>query len=135
MRFLKEVALFSLVLLPAYSLAGDEKSPDRVGQIIIVGNDCTPQYVILDRLGFTTGCRLEDADLRAAERRLMPFFLVDPERGIEPTVMILDPDSGNEIKDILVNVQEKASSPFAIEWLLKWQLALWLDWLPFREPL
>src|SRR5262249_1481438 len=47
-------------------------------------------------------------DLRVAERNLqrLSIFQFDPEKGIRPSVEVLDPEGPNRVKDILVNVQE-----------------------------
>jgi hypothetical protein len=52
---------------------------------------------------------LNSADLRAAERSLEKLnrFVVDPEKGIRPTVTVVDSDSDSPVKDILIQVQEK----------------------------
>jgi hypothetical protein len=78
----------------------------RIGQIIITGNDQTPDRLILKHLKFYPGQVLDYKALRAAEKRLagMKCFVVDPAKGIRPTVTVIESDG--EFKDILVKVQE-----------------------------
>jgi outer membrane protein assembly factor BamA len=85
-----------------------ERPPARVGQVIVVGNDVTRQNVILRQVPLYPGQVLTYPDLRLAERNLqkLNIFENDPEKGIRPTVTVLDPESDSEFKDVLVNVQE-----------------------------
>jgi outer membrane protein assembly factor BamA len=85
-----------------------ERQPARVGQIIIIGNQTTRQNIILRQIPLYPGDVLTYPDLRVAEANLLRLniFENDPERGIRPTVEVLDPDGPNPVKDILVTVQE-----------------------------
>src|SRR5262249_36210136 len=87
----------------------EERPPARVGQIIIVGNTKTAGSVILKQLPFSPGACLNYQVVRTGERNLARLnrFVVDPAKGIRPTIMVLDPDPDNPVKDIMVNVQEK----------------------------
>jgi outer membrane protein assembly complex protein YaeT len=86
----------------------EERPPATVGQIIIVGNEVTKQNVILRQVPLYPGQVLTYPDLRVAERNLarLNIFEANAENGVRPTVNVLDPDSDNPVKDILVNVQE-----------------------------
>jgi len=79
----------------------------RVGQVIIRGNDKVPDHVILAKLGVFPSEVLIYEDLRAVEKALAEsgLFNLDTERGIRPTVRVLESD--NPYKDILIVVQEK----------------------------
>jgi outer membrane protein insertion porin family len=85
-----------------------EHQPARVGQIFIVGNDVTRQNVILRQIPLYPGQLLTYPDLRRAEANLkrLGIFEVNQEKGIEPRVEVLDPESDNPTKDLLVTVQE-----------------------------
>lgn len=86
-----------------------EKPPARVGQIIIVGNSRTPRDVILRQVPLFPGQVLSYPDLRVAEQNLerLNLFEVDHERGVRPTVTVLNPDGTGPYKDVLVTVREK----------------------------
>src|SRR5262245_40171445 len=100
---------------PAVSLDADqansgyqivEKPPAKIGKIIIKGNEWTQDKVILKIIGLKPGQPLLYPEVKLAERNLdrLGIFQVDKEKGIRPTVTILESDS--EFKDILVQVQE-----------------------------
>jgi tetratricopeptide (TPR) repeat protein len=91
----------------------NQQAPALVGQIIIVGNNRTPQDVILDKLALYSGAPLNYPDLRKAEANLVRLnvFETDPDRGVRPTVEVIDPDGPNPVKDVLVTVEEKSESP------------------------
>lgn len=83
-----------------------EKAPARVGQVIIVGNDVTQDRVIRRVVGLFPGQVLRYPELRIAENDLarLGIFNTDPEKGIRPTLTVLENDSG--FHDVLVTVQE-----------------------------
>ncbi|MBX7104891.1 MAG: outer membrane protein assembly factor BamA [Gemmataceae bacterium] len=85
-----------------------ERPPDRVGRVIVAGNDVTRQNVILRQVPVYPGQVLEYPALAQAERNLsrLGIFEMDPEKGQRPTVTVLDPFNDNPIKDVLVQVQE-----------------------------
>lgn len=86
----------------------EERPPATVGQIIIVGNEVTRQNVILRQVGLYPGQILTYPDLRMAENNLarLNIFENDREKGIRPTVSVLDNDPDCLVKDIVINVQE-----------------------------
>jgi outer membrane protein assembly complex protein YaeT len=85
-----------------------EKQPATVGQIFIVGNDVTKQNVILRQVPLYPGQLLTYPDLDKAQAQLsrLNIFESDPQKGIRPTVEVLNPDSDDPVKDILIHVQE-----------------------------
>jgi outer membrane protein insertion porin family len=85
-----------------------ERPPARVGEIKIVGNEVTKQNVILRQIPLYPGQVLTYPDLRVAERNLakLRIFETNGENGVRPTVAVLDPDTDNPVKDLLVSVQE-----------------------------
>jgi hypothetical protein len=76
--------------------------PTRVGYIYIIGNDTTSHSAFTDRLGLYAGQELTQANLRAAERRLMPLILL----GVQCSVTALDRDGDEEYKDVMVRAKE-----------------------------
>lgn len=85
-----------------------ERPPDRVGRVIVVGNDVTRENVIRRQIPLYPGQVLEYPALAQAERNLarLSIFEMNPEVGQRPTVNVLDPYSDNPVKDVLVQVQE-----------------------------
>jgi len=79
-----------------------------VGQIKIVGNTVTPADVIRTQLTIYPGQVLRYPDLLKSAENLvrLHIFEVDEATGARPRVEVIDPDSDNPVKDILVNVQE-----------------------------
>lgn len=86
----------------------EERPPARVGQIFIVGNERTRQNVILRQVPLYPGQILTYPDLRVAERNLqkLGIFKTSPDGAVKPTITVLDPDSPNPYKDLLVQVEE-----------------------------
>jgi uncharacterized protein (TIGR03067 family) len=86
-----------------------KKAPARVGEVIIVGNTKTPDAVIRKHIGLFPGQVLDYASFGKAEKALADLkrFVVDPAKGIRPTVVVVEPDDANApFKDILVTVAE-----------------------------
>jgi polysaccharide biosynthesis/export protein len=98
-------------------------TPARVGQIHIVGNTKTEDAVILQQLGLLPGAALGYRDLQAAEKKLAQLgrFVVDPDKGVRPTVTVVDADGDSRFKDILVQVQEKEeiAAPASVDDMLE----------------
>jgi RNA polymerase sigma factor (sigma-70 family) len=88
-----------------------ERPPARVGQVFIIGNTKTRQNVILKQVSLYPGQVLSYPDLQTAEKNLARtgLFVVDPGKGVRPTVMVRDNagDPDSEFKDIVITVQEK----------------------------
>ena len=86
------------------------RSLGRVREIIVFGNTKTPELVILAQLPFKPGDSFSQADLQLAVRKLelLGIFVVDPARGIRPSVKcIIDPRVQTVYRDILVQIEEK----------------------------
>jgi outer membrane protein assembly complex protein YaeT len=85
-----------------------ERPPATVGQIIIIGNTTTREQVIRRQLDIFPGQVLSYPNLRTSEAKLarLNIFEVAPDKGIRPTLEVLDPDSDSPVKDVLVNVEE-----------------------------
>jgi polysaccharide export outer membrane protein len=81
----------------------------RVGQIFILGNTRTADEVILRELPLYPGAILNHTDVRTAERNLAKLgrFVINREKGIRPTVTVIDPDGESVFKDIVIRVEEK----------------------------
>jgi RNA polymerase sigma factor (sigma-70 family) len=74
-----------------------EKKPERVGQVIIVGNTKTATSVILKKIPLRPGEVLDYEALRTAERNLAAF---------NATITVENSDN-SEFKDVVVTVNEK----------------------------
>jgi hypothetical protein len=114
------VVIFSQFLAPAGSdaqprrdPAGSEKqavvkAPARVGQIFVVGNESTPQSLILNRVPLYPGQVLVEADMQRGEAELAKlswFFVVT--KADRPRVQVANPKSDSVFKDIIVTVRER----------------------------
>lgn len=93
-----------------------ERPPASVGQVIIIGNSVTRDNVIRRQVPLRPGQILTYPDLQMAEANLarLGIFETDPEKGQRPTVTVLDPESDNPIKDILVQVTEAPTGSFLL---------------------
>jgi outer membrane protein assembly factor BamA len=110
-----EISLLGLALvsmLLAGNAAGKAPQP-KVGYIYIVGNEVTKQDVILKQLprGLSPGQPLRRADLALAQRNLanLGIFETNSDKGVRPTVEVLDPLGEDEYKDVLIRVQETST--------------------------
>jgi outer membrane protein assembly factor BamA len=85
----------------------EEMQKAKVGNVIIVGNDVTKDNVIRRVIQVYPGQDLRYPELRLAENDLarLGIFNTDPEKGIRPTLSVLETDS--PFKDVLVQVQEQ----------------------------
>jgi len=91
---------------------GPPLQPTRVGQIKIIGTTRTLDSVILREIPLRPGQILSYPLLREAERNLarLNIFEVNPQTGVRPTVTADEMNSANGFTDIIVNVQETATS-------------------------
>ena len=101
---------FSVALVIGFGLFGSPGQvragePDRVGQILIVGNVQTPAGDILVHIGFWPGQILQYPQLEAARKRLAQLSLFDPDN--PPSVDVLPNELDNRFKDILIRVNER----------------------------
>ncbi len=105
----------SVVLGMSWLFAGPEflgvMSGARYGGIVIHGNTDTPRRVIRDLLDIDQGGKIELGKLHAARTRLRACHTLkyDPERGIEPTV-VLEQDPNSEFWDVVVTVVDRPGS-------------------------
>ncbi len=85
-----------------------ERPPFTVGEVQIIGNTTTKDNVIRRVLGIYPGQVLTYPDLKRSEAALnrLNIFEADPSKGQRPTVTVLDEDSENPVKNILVQVDE-----------------------------
>jgi uncharacterized protein (TIGR03067 family) len=82
----------------------DEAKPaQRIGQIIIVGNEHLPDGLIREQLDLYPGVALVYPELKKAEDRLNK--IKEPVK-IRATIIVLDPESTKEYKDLLVQITE-----------------------------
>lgn len=104
MRTMLGAVLAGLLLVSATTSAQAQESKRfRIGQIIIVGNEVTPDYLIRSPLMIYPGQLASMADLRRAETRLRRLWYVLPQA----RVTVLEMDANSEYRDILVQVQER----------------------------
>src|SRR5947209_5260092 len=84
-----------------------DQRPQKVGEVLIFGNEVTKDRVIRRQIPLQPGQVLSFPDLRLAEQNLagLGIFVVDPQTGVHPTVAV-DPNGDSEFKNILVHVQE-----------------------------
>jgi outer membrane protein assembly factor BamA len=84
------------------------RAPDRVNQVVIIGNDVTKDRVIRRLLNFYPGQVLLYPELKIAENELrrLNIFENDPDKGGPPTIEVLENDTGSEFKDVVVRVKE-----------------------------
>lgn len=114
------------LLVTAFStgiVSAQKKKTNRIGQIFIVGNTETPQWVIERQLPLYPGCKLQEENLRKAETNLERLGLFR-----KPTVTLVEGEKDAEYVDILVTVQEKRwnwllfSSQDLVEARLTWDM-------------
>jgi outer membrane protein assembly complex protein YaeT len=85
-----------------------EMKPDRVNQVIPIGNDVTKDRVIRRMLNLYPGQILYYPELQIAANELkrLNIFENDPDKGGPPVVEVIDNDTGSEFKDVIVRVKE-----------------------------
>lgn len=110
-----------LFAAPAAHAQLQEQEERYVGEIIIVGNKHTPDHYIRELVFFYPGQKLSYPEIRLVERNLrrQNWFRMDEEKGIGPTVQILE--SKGPFKDILIKVEERPDSWIT---LAAWDLVL-----------
>jgi hypothetical protein len=82
-----------------------QKTPDRVGRIIIEGNTDTPDRFILRFIDARPGQILNYPQLAEAQRKLVALRHFD--RTDPPTVEVFANDFGSAYKDVIVRVKER----------------------------
>ena len=95
-----------------YNVLNDRGEPDRVGRIIIEGNDITRDRVILNQLDLRPGQLLQYPKLEEARMRLSRLGIFDPEEA--PTVEVLPNELDDTFKDIRVRVRETRTGQFVL---------------------
>ncbi|MBA4062381.1 MAG: outer membrane protein assembly factor BamA [Isosphaera sp.] len=95
-----------------YEVVGDRGTADRVGRLVIEGNNITRDRVILNQLtdDFRPGQVLPYNKLDEARMRLARLGIFDPEN--PPTVEVLPNEFDSAFKDIRVTVQETRTGQF-----------------------
>lgn len=87
-----------------YNVVNDRGTPDRVGRIIIEGNDITRDRVILNQLDLRPGQILQYPKIEDARMRLARLGIFDAEE--PPQVEVIPNELDNTFKDIRVRVRE-----------------------------
>ncbi|MBY0514294.1 MAG: outer membrane protein assembly factor BamA, partial [Gemmataceae bacterium] len=95
-----------------YQVQGDRGEPDRVGRVIIEGNNVTKDRVIYNQLDLRPGQILQYPRLEDARVRLSRLGIFDPQN--PPTVEVLNNELDDHMKDILVRVQETRTGQFMV---------------------
>ncbi len=95
-----------------YNVQNDRGEKDRVGRIIIEGNDITRDRVILNQLDLRPGQILQYPKLEEARMRLSRLGIFDPEEA--PTVEVLPNELDDTFKDIRVRVRETRTGQFVL---------------------
>ncbi len=87
-----------------YNVLNDRGTPDRVGRVIIEGNEITQDRVIMNQLDLRPGQILQYPKLEDARMRLARLGIFDPEE--PPQVDVLPNELDGTFKDIRVRVRE-----------------------------
>lgn len=95
-----------------YNVLNDRGEPDRVGRIIIEGNEITRDRVILNQLDLRPGQILQYPKLEDARMRLARLGIFDPEN--PPAVEVVPNELDNQFKDVRVRVQETRTGQFIL---------------------
>ncbi|HUR55735.1 MAG TPA: POTRA domain-containing protein, partial [Gemmataceae bacterium] len=93
-------------------IQGDRGQPDRVGRVIVEGNEVTQDRVILNQLDLRPGQVLQYPRLEDARIRLARLGIFDPEN--PPTVEVLPNELDSTFKDIRVRVNETRTGQFMV---------------------
>ena len=94
------------------NVVGDRGRPDRVGRVILEGNEVTQDRVIYNQLDLRPGQILQYPRLEDARIRLARLGIFDPEN--PPTVEVLPNELDDEFKDIRVRVNETRTGQFMV---------------------
>ena len=99
-----------LVALSAMLLGPEdfaEAAGCRYGRIIIVGNDSTPDWVILSHLKMRPGQRVIASELKSARRQLQACNLFEEPK---PTVELIPNELGNLYMDLRVVIADRPAN-------------------------
>ena len=95
-----------------YVVNGDRGEPDRVGRVIIEGNEVTQDRVIMNQLGLYPGQILQYPMLEDGRMRLARLGIFDQQQ--PPSVEVMPSEFDNCFKDILVRVRETRTGQFMV---------------------
>ncbi len=95
-----------------YTVQGDRGEPDRVGRIIIEGNEVTQDRVIMNQLDLRPGQILQYPRLEDARIRLARLGIFDPQD--PPIVEALPNEFDSPYKDVYVRVKETRTGQFMV---------------------
>ncbi len=95
-----------------YNVMGDAGAPDRVGRIIIEGNEVTHSRVILNQLDLRPGQILQYPKIEDARMRLARLGIFDNDQ--PPTVEVVPNELDDQFKDIRVRVRETRTGQFMV---------------------
>ena len=95
-----------------YEVQGDRGEPDRVGRVIIEGNNITQDRVIMNQLDLRPGQVLQYPKLEDARMRLARLGIFDQTN--PPIVEVLPNELDSNFKDVRVQVQETRTGQFMI---------------------
>jgi len=95
-----------------YQVLNDGGVPDRVGRIIIEGNEVTRDRVILNQLDLRPGQVLQYPKIQEAQLRLARLGIFDMDD--PPTVEVLPNEFDSAFKDIRVRVKETRTGQFML---------------------
>lgn len=95
-----------------YEVLNDPGVPDRVGRIIIEGNEITRDRVILNQLDLRPGQILQYPRIAEAQMRLARLGIFDPDD--PPTVEVIPNEFDSAFKDIRVRVKETRTGQFLL---------------------
>lgn len=95
-----------------YNVLNDRGEPDRVGRIILEGNEITKDRVILNQLDLRPGQVLQYPKLEDARMRLARLGIFDPEN--PPSVEVIPNELDQTFKDIRVKVNETRTGQFVL---------------------
>ncbi len=95
-----------------YEIQNDRGTPDRVGRIIIEGNDITRDRVILNQLDLRPGQVLQYPQVEEARMRLARLGIFDAED--PPSVEVQPNELDSMFKDVRVRVKETRTGQFMI---------------------
>jgi RNA polymerase sigma factor (sigma-70 family) len=100
----------SRILPPvAKRTSGAGKKAFKLGEVLIVGNEQSTTRFILAVTELVPGQDIDRQCLDVVERNLAATgrFVVDSQKGIRPTVSLIEREGEGEFRDVLVTVQEK----------------------------
>ena len=95
-----------------YNVLNDRGEPDRVGRIIIEGNEITKDRVILNQLDLRPGQLLQYPKLEECRMRLARRGIFDTDN--PPTVTVVPNELDDSFKDILIRVRETRTGQFIL---------------------